>query len=157
MYAVIRTGGKQYRVERGQQLDVERLGAGAGSDIDLTPVLVVDGDRVLATPAQLGEATVRARIVDSVRAPKIVGFTYKSKSNQRKRWGHRQEQSRIEITAISPGGAPRKDPAAEKAPAKKTTAKKSPAKKTTAKKSPAKKSPAKKSPAKKSPAKKGTG
>jgi large subunit ribosomal protein L21 len=150
MYAVIRTGGKQYRVEQGQQLDVERLGAEAGSDVDLTPVLVVDGDRVLATPEQLGGAKVSARVVDSVRAPKIIGFTYKSKSNQRKRWGHRQHQSRIEITGISAGGARRnaageteKRPA-EKAPAKKTTAKKTPAKKTTAKKSPAKKPPAKK-------------
>jgi large subunit ribosomal protein L21 len=155
MYAVIRTGGKQYRVEQGQQLDVERLGAEAGSDVDLTPVLVVDGDRVLATPEQLGGAKVSARVVDSVRAPKIIGFTYKSKSNQRKRWGHRQHQSRIEITGISAGGAPRKAAGetekrpAERAPAKKTTAKKTPAKKTTAKKSPAKKPPAKKSPAKK--------
>jgi large subunit ribosomal protein L21 len=155
MYAVIRTGGKQYRVEQGQQLDVERLGADSGSAVELTPVLVVDGDRVLATPEQLGGAKVSARVVDSVRAPKIIGFTYKSKSNQRKRWGHRQHQSRIEITGISAGGAPRKAAAepeerpAEKAPAKKTTAKKTPAKKTTAKKSPAKKSPAKRAPAKK--------
>ena len=160
MYAVIRTGGKQYRVEPGQHLDVERLGADPGSDVELTPVLVVDGDRVLATPDELGGATVSARVVDSVRAPKIIGFTYKSKSNQRKRWGHRQHQSRIEITAITPGGA-RKAAAAEKAPAEKakplpTTAKKTPAKKTTAKKTTAKKTPAKKSPAKKTPAKKGT-
>ena len=155
MYAVIRTGGKQYRVEQGQQLDVERLGADAGSAVELAPVLVVDGDRVLATPEQLGGAKVSARVVDSVRAPKIIGFTYKSKSNQRKRWGHRQHQSRIEITGISAGGASRKaagepeERPAEKAPAEKTTAKKTPAKKTTAKKSPAKKSPAKKAPAKK--------
>jgi large subunit ribosomal protein L21 len=155
MYAVIRTGGKQYRVEQGQQLDVERLGADAGSEVELTPVLVVDGDRVLATPEQLGGAKVNARVVDSVRAPKIIGFTYKSKSNQRKRWGHRQHQSRIEITGIAAGGSPRKASGetekrpAEKAPAKQTTATKRPAKKTTAKKSPAKKTPAKKSPAKK--------
>jgi len=161
MYAVIRTGGKQYRVEEGQQLDVERLGADIGSDVALTPVLVVDGERVLATPDALGGVTVSARVVDSVRAPKIIGFTYKSKSNQRKRWGHRQHHSRIEVTAISAGGT-RKAPPSEKAPAqkaapaKKTTAKKTPAKKTAAKKTPAKKSPAKKSPAKKSPAKKGT-
>jgi large subunit ribosomal protein L21 len=149
MYAVIRTGGKQYRVEQGQQVDVERLGADPGADVELTPVLVVDGDRVLATPEQLGEATVSARVVDSVRAPKIIGFTYKSKSNQRRRWGHRQRHSRIEITAISAGGA-RKAPAGEKRPARKSTpAEKAPAKKTTAKKTPAKKSPAKRSPAKK--------
>jgi large subunit ribosomal protein L21 len=153
MYAVIRTGGKQYRVEPGQQLDVERLGADLGSDVELTPVLVVDGDRVLATPDELGGASVSARVVDSVRAPKIIGFTYKSKSNQRKRWGHRQHQSRIEITAITPGGTRK---AAAEEPAEKTPARKTPAKKRTAKKTTAKKTPAKKSPAKKSPAKKGT-
>ena len=150
MYAVIATGGKQYRVEQGQRLDVERLAADAGADVELTPVLVVDGDRVLATPTELGGATVSARVVDAVRAPKIFGFTYKSKSNQRKRWGHRQHQTRIEITGISAGGA-RKAPAKEAT--EEGTAKKAPAKKTTAKKSPA----TKKAPAKKSPAKKGTG
>ena len=155
MYAVIATGGKQYRVEQGQQLDVERLAADAGADVELTPVLVVDGDRVLATPDELGAATVSARVVDRVRAPKIFGFTYKSKSNQRKRWGHRQHQTRIEITGISAGGgrkAPAKEEAADDEP-KKAPAKKAPAaKQTTAKKSPA----TKKAPAKKSPAKKGT-
>ena len=152
MYAVIRSGGKQYRVEEGQQLDVERLASDAGSDVELTPVLVVDGDRVLAKPDELGNVKVSARVVDAVRARKIVGFTYKSKSNQRKRWGHRQHQTRLEITGISAGGARRapaeRAPEDEEEPAKKTTAK-TPAKKTTAKKTPAKKSPAKKAPAKK--------
>jgi large subunit ribosomal protein L21 len=157
MYAVIRSGGKQYKVEQGQQVDVERLAADAGSDVELTPVLVVDGERVLATPDELGGATVSARVVDAVRAPKIFGFTYKSKSNQRKRWGHRQHQTRLEITGISAGGtrrapadkAPEEKEPAKQAPAKQTTAKKTPAKKSTAKKAPAKKAPAKKSPAKK--------
>jgi large subunit ribosomal protein L21 len=154
MYAVIRSGGKQYKVEQGQQVDVERLSADAGSAVELTPVLVVDGDRVLATPDELGGASVSARVVEAVRAPKIFGFTYKSKSNQRRRWGHRQHQTRLEITGISAGGS-RRAPA-EKAPVDEEPAKKVAAKKTAAKKSPAKKSTAKKAPAKKSPAKKGT-
>ena len=99
MYAVIRTGGKQYRVEQGQRLDVERL-ADAADDLDFAPLLVVDGDRVLATPAALAEASVTARIVGEAAGPKITGFTYKNKTNQRKRWGHRQHYSTIEITSI---------------------------------------------------------
>jgi large subunit ribosomal protein L21 len=130
MYAVIRSGGKQYRVEEGQQLEVEQLGADTGSDVELTPVLVVDGSRVLATPDQLGGTSVSARVVDpDVRGPKITGFTYKSKSNQRRHWGHRQHHALIEITSISAGG---EAPAAKKAPAKKAPAKKAPAKKGTA-------------------------
>ena len=102
MYAVIRTGGKQYRVEEGQQLEVERL-PGDG-EVQLSPVLVVDGDRVLATPDQLQAATVKAKVVGEAKGPKIKGFTYKSKTNQRKRWGHRQHYSVIEVTGISVGG-----------------------------------------------------
>ncbi len=104
MYAVIRTGGKQYRVEEGQQLEVERLGADDGADVELAPVLVVDGARVLATPAELGGARVTARLVGPAKGPKIEGFTYKNKSNQRTRWGHRQKLSTIEITSIVAGG-----------------------------------------------------
>jgi large subunit ribosomal protein L21 len=104
MYAVIRTGGKQYRVEQGQRLEVERVGE-PGADIELSPVLLVDGKKVLATPSQLGKATVKARIVEDAKGPKIRGFTYKSKSNQRKRWGHRQKYSVVEITSITAGAA----------------------------------------------------
>jgi large subunit ribosomal protein L21 len=159
MYAVITTGGKQYRVEEGEQLAVERLGA--SGEVDLAPVLVVDGDRVLAAPDQLQAAKVKARVVGDARGPKIDGFTYKPKTNQRRRWGHRQRYSVIEITAISAGGA-RKAPAAKKAPAEEP-AKKAPATKKaegpTKKKAPAAKkggapTPAKKAPAKKRPTKK---
>ena len=102
MYAVIDTGGKQYKVEEGQRLDVELLGDDAG-ELSLRPVLVVDGDRVLATPAQLAGVTIGARIVGASTGPKIRGFVYKPKSNQRRRWGHRQKYSTIEITSISAG------------------------------------------------------
>jgi large subunit ribosomal protein L21 len=105
MYAVIRTGGKQYRVEAGEQLEVERLGVDDGSEVDLAPVLVVDGDTVQATPAQLEGASVKARVVGATRGPKIDGFTYKPKSNNRRRYGHRQDLSVIEIVGITPAGA----------------------------------------------------
>ena len=100
MYAVIRSGGKQYRVEEGQTLEVERL---QGEEVALETVLVVDGDTVLATPDQLKAAKVSARVVGEAKGPKIDGFVYKNKTNQRKRWGHRQKYSTIEITGISKG------------------------------------------------------
>lgn len=103
MYAVVRTGGKQYRVEQGQRLDVERLGVDVDSTVDLQPVLLVDGDAVLATPADLKGASVTAKVVGEAAGPKVIGFTYKSKSNQRKRWGHRQHYATIEITGIKKG------------------------------------------------------
>jgi len=99
MYAVIETGGKQYKVTEGDRIDVERL---IGDEVTLRPVLLVDGDRVLSTPGDLGGASVTARVVGEVKGPKIKGFTYKNKSNQRRHWGHRQHYSTIEITAISP-------------------------------------------------------
>jgi large subunit ribosomal protein L21 len=100
MYAVIKTGGKQYRVEEGQRLDVERLGT---DEFEVTPILVVDGDTVLATPQQLSGASVAGRVVGEAKGPKINGFNYKNKSNQRKRWGHRQKYATVEITSIKKG------------------------------------------------------
>jgi large subunit ribosomal protein L21 len=103
MYAVIATGGKQARVEEGQQLNVELLGAEEGAEVALTPVLVVDGDTVLSTPDQLKGASVKAKIVGSAKGPKINGFTYKRRTNQRRRYGHRQRYHVVEITSIKKG------------------------------------------------------
>ena len=102
MYAVVKSGGKQYRVEQGQRLRVERVGE-PDSEVQLAPVMLVDGDTVLATPDQLAGATVSARVLEEVKGPKINAFTYKNKSNNRRRWGHRQTYSSIEITGISKG------------------------------------------------------
>ncbi|NLA37707.1 MAG: 50S ribosomal protein L21 [Actinobacteria bacterium] len=102
MYAVIKTGGKQYRVAEGDRVQVERLGE-PGSEVSLTPVLLVDGDSTLATPDQLKGASVSARIVEESKGPKINGFSYKNKSNNRRRWGHRQTLATIEITGITKG------------------------------------------------------
>ena len=102
MYAIVATGGKQYRIEEGQTLQVERVGE-VGSDVELRPVMVVDGDQVLSTPAELEGASVSARVVEEIKGPKINGFTYKSKTNNRRRYGHRQTYAKIEITGITKG------------------------------------------------------
>ncbi len=103
MYAVIDAGGKQARVAEGQRVDVELLGAAVGEEVRLTPVLLVDGDDVLATPAQLVGAAVTGRVIGEAKGPKIIGFQYKSKARYRKRWGHRQHYTTVEITGIARG------------------------------------------------------
>jgi large subunit ribosomal protein L21 len=102
MYAVIATGGKQTRVAEGDRVDVELLGQDDG-DVTFTPVLLVDGDSVLAKPAELAAAQVSARVVGRSKGPKITGFTYKAKSRGRRKWGHRQQYTTIEITGITKG------------------------------------------------------
>jgi len=102
MYAVIKTGGKQYRVTEGQRLDVEMLGADTDAEVQLSPVLLVDGETVI-TGEGLGKASVTAKVVGQAKGPKVTGFTYKNKTNQRKRWGHRQHYDTIEITGIKKG------------------------------------------------------
>ena len=102
MYAVIATGGKQYRVAQGERLDVEKL-ADTGGEVTFTPVLVVDGETVHAGADRLSGATVTARVVGESAGPKINGFTYKPKSNSRRHWGHRQHYATIEITGIDAG------------------------------------------------------
>jgi large subunit ribosomal protein L21 len=104
VYAVIKTGGKQERVTEGQTLRVERLGVEPGTELTFAPVLVVDGDTVLATPAELAGASVIATVVGEEAGPKIRARTYKPKSNQSTRWGHRQHYSTIAVTSIRPAG-----------------------------------------------------
>jgi large subunit ribosomal protein L21 len=101
MYAVIKTGGKQYRVEKGQTLNVELVGD--TEKVELTPILLVDGSKVISAPKELKSAKVSAKVIGEAKGPKVTGFTYKNKSNQRRRWGHRQHYSMIEITGITKG------------------------------------------------------
>jgi large subunit ribosomal protein L21 len=103
MYAVIKTGGKQARVAEGQRLDVELLDGDEGAEVSFTPVLLVDGETVVATPGDLAGASVSARVVGTAKGPKIRGFKYKNKSRSRTRWGHRQKYTTIEITGITKG------------------------------------------------------
>ena len=103
MYAVIRTGAVQERVEQGQRLRIDLRTEEIGQSINLEPVMIVDGDTVLSTPDSLKAATVTAEIVGEEKGPKINAMTYKSKANERKRWGHRQRYTTVEITAITAG------------------------------------------------------
>src|SRR5262249_23642234 len=88
---------------KGARVEVEKLSGEIGADLELKPVLLVDGDTVLATRRDLTNAVVKAKLVDETRGPKIEGFVYKPKSNNRRRYGHRQDLSVIEITAINKG------------------------------------------------------
>jgi large subunit ribosomal protein L21 len=99
VYAVIKTGGKQYRVTEGDRLEVELLGQEEG-EVTFAPLLLVDGDDAV-TGGALGGATVSARVVGEAKGPKITGFTYKPKGRARRRWGHRQHYSVVEITGIT--------------------------------------------------------
>ncbi len=100
MYAVIRVGTSQERVTEGQVVRVDLRPEAEGSQIEFEPVLVVDGDQVVAGPALKG-AKVTATLVGEEKGPKIRALTYKAKANQRKRWGHRQKYSTVEIVKIS--------------------------------------------------------
>ena len=103
MYAVVTTGGKQYRVEEGQTLEVERLGE-PGTEVELDPVLLVDGDTVLATPDQLGGCVrVTPRWSTRPRARRSTASPTRTSRTTAKRWGHRQTLARIEITGITKG------------------------------------------------------
>ncbi len=101
MYAVIASGGKQEKVAEGQRVELELLEGEAGTSVSLTPVLVVDGDTVLATADELQGATVTGTIVGTAKGPKINGFTYKRRTNQRRRYGHRQHYTVVEIDSIT--------------------------------------------------------
>jgi large subunit ribosomal protein L21 len=104
VYAVIKTGGKQERVEEGQTLSVELLGAADGDEVTFDPILLVDGETVVTNRDELASAKVAARVVGEVKGPKIKGFTYKPKTRGRRAWGHRQRYTTIEITGITREG-----------------------------------------------------
>ena len=103
MYAVIASGGKQEKVAEGQRVELELLDGDEGTEVNLTPVLVVDGDTVLATADELAAVSVTGTIVGTSKGPKIKGFTNKRRTNQRRRYGHRQKYTVVEITSISKG------------------------------------------------------
>lgn len=101
MYAVIKTGGKQYRVAEGDVLNVEKLNAEAGSEVVFDEVLTVvnDVDVKIGQPVVEG-AKVTAKVVEQGKGEKILVFKYKAKSNYRKRQGHRQPFTKVEISKI---------------------------------------------------------
>ena len=101
MYAVIQTGGEQYRVSEGDVLNVEKLAVEAGENVVFDKVLTVvnDGDVMIGKPVVEG-AKVTAKVVEHGKAKKIFVFKYKAKANYRKRQGHRQPYTKVEISKI---------------------------------------------------------
>src|SRR5579859_1687441 len=119
MYAIVETGGKQYRVKPGDTLAVERLSGEPGETLDLDRVLLVAGngndDARVGSPGVEG-AVVRAEVVEHIRGQKIIVFRYKSKVRYRRKTGHRQSLTRLRITDILIDGASSLPPRAEEAP-----------------------------------------
>ena len=115
IYAVIRSGGKQYKVEPNQLLDVERLPADVGAVVELSDVLMVaDGDDVTVGQPRVTGARVVAEVMEHGRGPKLIVFKYKNKTRYRKKTGHRQAYTRLAIRQILMGA----EPVAAAAPAK---------------------------------------
>ena len=102
MYAVIKTGGKQYRVQQGDVIFVEKINAQADEAVTFDEVLLVgnDGETKIGTPVVEG-AKVEGKVLAQVKSKKIVVYKYKAKKNERKKQGHRQPYTKVEITAIN--------------------------------------------------------
>src|SRR5690242_521150 len=125
MYAVVESGGKQYKVEKGTALLVDRLDAKEGDKVSLRPVMFRDKE-VVADAKGLEKVKVEATVAEHLRGPKIKVFKYKPKKGYRRRAGHRSELTKLEVTEVkmlSRKAAAPKDEAGESKPAKKTASK----------------------------------
>ncbi|NLB36315.1 MAG: 50S ribosomal protein L21 [Clostridiales bacterium] len=101
MYAIIETGGKQYKVEEGNTVFIEKLDAEEGSEVTFDKVIAVGKDDGISVGAPYVEhASVAAKVLKNGKAKKIVVFTYKPKKNQKRKMGHRQPYTKVEITGI---------------------------------------------------------
>ncbi|CAD5139614.1 MULTISPECIES: 50S ribosomal protein L21 [Microbacterium] len=100
VYAVVRAGGRQEKVEVGTIVQLDRVQAAQGDEIQLPAVLLVDGSTVTTDADALAKVTVTAEVVGNLRGPKIVIQKYKNKTGYKKRQGHRQELTRVKITGI---------------------------------------------------------
>jgi large subunit ribosomal protein L21 len=151
MYAVVRVGGKQERVEPGDVIEVEFMKADPGDTVQLDPIVVFDDDGKAHVGKDLSRASVKAKLLGDKKGDKVRVFKYRSKTGYRRQAGHRQLFTLLEIeeVALSPrqkataAEAKKAEPAAEKEAAapKKAAAKKSPAKKAAVKKTTARKKP----------------
>ena len=107
MYAIVRCGGRQEKVALDDVVTVDKLPGEVGSSITLTALLVVDGDRVISDPAEVGRYEVTADIVGDAAGPKINMIQYKNKSGYRRRLGHRQRYTQVRITSIGSDTKPK--------------------------------------------------
>ena len=100
MYAIVKTGGKQYKVAEGDLVKVEKIEGEAGTSVSLSPILVVDGSSVTSDADQLAKLAVSGEIVEQTKGPKIRIHKFKNKTGYHKRQGHRQKLTVLKITGI---------------------------------------------------------
>jgi large subunit ribosomal protein L21 len=103
MYAIVKTGGKQYRVAEGDVIEVEKLAGAPGDAISLSAVLLVDGDSLVTEASQLASVAVTGEVVAHTKGPKIRIHKFKNKTGYHKRQGHRQPLTQVKVTGISSG------------------------------------------------------
>ncbi len=103
MYAIVKTGGKQYKVAEGDVIEVEKLVGSPGDAVSLLAVLVVDGTDLVTDAATLAQVAVTGEVVAHTKGPKIRIHKFKSKTGYHKRQGHRQPLTQVKVTGISTG------------------------------------------------------
>jgi large subunit ribosomal protein L21 len=103
VYAIVRTGGKQYHVAVGDVLEVEKLDAAEGSSVTLPALLLVDGTSVTSVAGDLKGASVTAEVLGATKGPKIRIHKFKNKTGYHKRQGHRQKYTQVKVTSIESG------------------------------------------------------
>jgi large subunit ribosomal protein L21 len=120
VYAIVRCGGRQEKVTLDEVVTVDKLPGEVGSSVTLAALLVVDGDRVISDPAEVGRYQVTADIVGDAAGPKINMIQYRNKTGYRRRLGHRQRYTQVRITGIGTETKPKAKTAAKASPAKAT-------------------------------------
>ena len=103
MYAIVKTGGKQYKVAEGDVIEVEKLAGTPGDAVPLPAVLLVDGDDLMTDTALLANVAVTGEVVAHTKGPKIRIHKFKNKTGYHKRQGHRQPLTQVKVTGISSG------------------------------------------------------
>lgn len=100
MYAIVRSGGRQHKVAVGDVVEIDKVTDAVGSSIELTPLLVVDGETVTSDANALGKVSVTAEVLGLTKGPKIRILKYKNKTGYKKRQGHRQKYTQVKVTGI---------------------------------------------------------
>ncbi len=103
MYAIVKTGGKQYKVAEGDVIEIEKLVGAPGDAVSLSAVLLVDGDTLVSDAAGLAKVAVTGELVAHTKGPKIRIHKFKNKTGYHKRQGHRQPLTQVKVTGISTG------------------------------------------------------
>lgn len=101
MYAIVKTGGKQYKVAEGDKLNIEKLDAQVGDKVELEAICIVDGDKVEADPAKAAKFVVTAEVLEQFKGEKQIVFKFKKRKNYKRKKGHRQLLTRVEIKSIA--------------------------------------------------------